>query len=304
MTSRRAAGITRCMKPRPKAAAAPTTVAEAEGRIFDVDCKLSYTLLDDTHFLFIVHALDGMDQQVVTESLRITPTLEHELHTDPVFGHRTLRLNAPTGPLTLRYRARVRVMRKAPDLKAAEVPISALPPEVLADLMPTRYCESDRLASAAWKMFGDTPPGHARVQAISDWIHDHVEYRVGSTDSSTTASDVFLQRAGVCRDFAHLGVTFCRALNIPARLAVGYSRFDAPPPDFHAMFEAFLGGEWHLFDPTQLTEPLDLVRIAVGRDAADVAFATLFGPVRTRLIRPEVERVRARRARKTPARGA
>jgi transglutaminase-like putative cysteine protease len=92
-------------------------------------------------------------------------------------------------------------------------------------------------------------------------------------------------------------VTFCRALNIPARVAVGYARFDKPPPDFHAVFEAFVGEQWELFDPTELTDPLDLVRIAVGRDAGDVAFATLFGSVRTRLVRPEVEQVRSRRAR-------
>jgi transglutaminase-like putative cysteine protease len=266
-------------------------------RLFDVDCKLSYTLLDDTHFLFIIHALDGMDQEVLGESLRITPALEHELHCDAVLGHRTLRLKAPTGPLTVRYRARVRLYRPPPDTRAEEVPIEALPHAVLPDLMPTRYCESDRLASAACRMFGDLPPGHARVQAVSDWIHEHIEYRTGSTDTTTTACDVFLQRAGVCRDFAHLGVAFCRALNIPARLAVGYARFDNPPPDFHAVFEAFLGGRWELFDPSGMTDPNDLVRIAVGRDAGDVAFATLFGPVRTRLIRPEVEQVRSRRAR-------
>jgi transglutaminase-like putative cysteine protease len=266
-------------------------------RLFHVDCKLSYTLLDDTHFLFIVHALDGMDQEVVEESLRITPAVEHEVHTDTVFGHRTLRLKGGRRAAHVRYRARVRLHRVPPDPRAREVPIESLPHEVLPDLMPTRYCESDRLASAAWKMFGDAEPGYARVKAVSDWIHEHVEYRTGSTDTATTACDVFLQRAGVCRDFAHLGVTFCRALNIPARLAVGYARFDKPPPDFHAVFEAFLGERWELFDATGLTDPHDMVRIAVGRDAGDVAFATLFGSVRTRLIRPEVEQVRARRAR-------
>ena len=267
-------------------------------RLFNVDCKLSYTLLDDTHFLFLVHALDGMDQVVVEESLRLTPAVEYELHVDAVFGHRTLRFKASAGPLTLRYRARVRIERALPDRRAKEMPIEALPHEVLADLMPTRYCESDRLASAASKMFGTLEPGYPRVQAVCDWIHEHVEYRVGSTNTTTTACDVFLQRSGVCRDFAHLGVAFCRALNIPARLAVGYARFDTPPPDFHAVFEAFVGGHWELFDPTGLADPQDLVRIAVGRDAGDVAFATLFGPVRTRLIRPEVEQVRSRRARR------
>lgn len=267
-------------------------------RLFNVDCKLSYTLLEDTHFLFLVHALDGMDQEVVEESLRLTPGLDYELHTDAVAGHRTLRLKAPAGPLTLRYRARVRLRRPLPERQAREMPIESLPHEVLQDLMPTRYCESDRLGSAAMRMFGAIEPGWARVQAVCDWIHEHVEYRLGSTDTTTTACDVFLQRSGVCRDFAHLGVAFCRALNIPARLAVGYARFAEPPPDFHAVFEAFLGGHWELFDPTRLTDPQDLVRIAVGRDAGDVAFATLFGSVRTRLIRPEVEQVRSRRARR------
>ena len=275
-----------------------TTPRPDPSRLFNVDCKLSYTLLDDTHFLFLVHALDGMDQVVVEESLRLTPAVEYELHADAVFGHRTLRFKASAGPLTLRYRARVRLERAPPDRRAKEMPIEALLHEVLPDLMPTRYCESDRLASAATKMFGTTPPGYARVQAVCDWIHEHIEYRVGSTNTATTACDVFLQRSGVCRDFAHLGVAFCRALNIPARLAVGYARFDTPPPDFHAVFEAFVGGHWELFDPTGLADPQDLVRIAVGRDAGDVAFATLFGPVRTRLIRPEVEQVRSRRARR------
>lgn len=266
-------------------------------RVFHVDCKLSYTLLEDTHFLFIVHAMDGMDQAVIEESLRITPAREHEVRTDTWRGHRTLRLKASAGPLSLRYRARVRLDRPAADRSAAEVPIEALPHEVLSDLLPTRYCESDRLASAASKLFGDAGRGYARVQSVSDWIHEHIEYRTGSTDATTTACDVFLQRVGVCRDFAHLGVAFCRALNIPARLAVGYARFDNPPPDFHAVFEAYVGGRWELFDPTGLTDPHDLVRIAVGRDAGDVAFATLFGSVRTRLIQPEVEQVRTRRAR-------
>jgi transglutaminase-like putative cysteine protease len=282
----------------PKTTPAARPGDDASLRLFNVDCKLSYTLLDDTHFLFLVHALDGMDQQVVEESLRLTPAVEYQLHADAVYGQRTLRLAARAGPLTLRYRARVRLNRPPPDRRAKELPIEALPHEVLADLMPTRYCESDRLGSAAMRMFGNTPPGYERVQAVCDWIHENIEYRIGSTDTTTTACDVFLQRSGVCRDFAHLGVAFCRALNIPARLAVGYTRFANPPPDFHAVFEAFLGGRWELFDATGLAEPQDLVRIAVGRDAGDGAFATLFGPVRTRLIRPEVEQVRARRARR------
>ena len=266
-------------------------------RLFDVDCKLSYTLLDDTHFLFLVHALDGMDQEVLEESLRITPSLEHELHADAALCHRTLRLKAPDRtPHAALSRPRAAVSPAAEQARARGAHRGAAPrgadgpdADALLRVRPTRLGRG--------KLFGDCLRGYARVQAVSDWIHEHIEYRTGSTDTTTTACDVFLQRAGVCRDFAHLGVTFCRSLNIPARLAVGYARFDIPPPDFHAFFEAFLGGRWELFDPTGMTDPNDLVRIAVGRDAGDVAFATLFGPVRTRLIRPEVEQVRSRRAR-------
>jgi transglutaminase-like putative cysteine protease len=118
------------------------------------------------------------------------------------------------------------------------------------------------------------------VQAIADWIHDSIVYEPGISDSTTTAREVFVERAGVCRDFAHLGITFCRALNIPARLVVGYVWFDEPPQDFHAVFEAWLGGQWVLFDATRMAPVDRLVRVGTGRDAKDVAFCTFFGPVR------------------------
>jgi transglutaminase-like putative cysteine protease len=260
-------------------------------RVFDIDCKLVYTLTAPADFIFQIHALQGMDQVVDTESLQLTPTTPHHVFEDPNVGHRFLRVQGQPGTLELQYRARVSVNRPARDPQAAEQPIAALPDEILHNLMPTRYCESDLLGPASQKLFGTLAPGAARVQAVCDWIHENVEYRIGSSDSTTTACDVFLRRSGVCRDFAHLGVTFCRALNIPARLAVGYARFDTPPPDFHAMFEAWLGGRWELFDPTRMTEPQDLVRIAVGRDAKDVAFATIFGQAVSQQVLPNVEPV-------------
>ena len=260
-------------------------------RLFDIDCKLAYTLSKTTDFLFQVHALQGMDQTVVSESLRMTPSSAYRVYEDPYVGHRFLRVQAAPGAFSLRYRARVQVMRPRRNAKASELPIAALPDDVLHNLMPTRYCESDLLGPAALKLFGELPPGYSRVQAISDWIHRNVDYRTGSSDTTTTACDVFVRRAGVCRDFAHLGVTFCRALNIPARLAVGYAMYETPPPDFHAMFEAFVGGRWELFDPTHMSAPRDLVRIAVGHDAKDVAFSTIFGAAQTRAIVPAIERV-------------
>jgi AraC-like DNA-binding protein len=263
----------------------------APARRFDIDCKLSYMLPARTDFLFQIHAMHGLDQAVESESLRLTPGARHHVFEDPHVQHRFLRVQADPGPLSLRYRARVRLARARRNLQAEEMPIAELPDGILHNLMPTRYCESDLLGPAALKMFGSLPRGCARVQAICDWIQRNIDYRIGSSDNTTTARDVFVQRAGVCRDFAHLGVTFCRALNIPARLAAGYAIFDSPPPDFHAMFEAYVGGRWELFDPTQMSAPRELVRIAVGRDAKDVAFATIFGAAATRAIVPLIERV-------------
>jgi transglutaminase-like putative cysteine protease len=260
-------------------------------RTFDIDCRLSYELDSEAHFVFQLHALPGRGQTLLSESLHLPPGVTGQLHEDPQQGHRLLRLDAPRGPFAVRYRARVEVRRRRRDAVADEVPVSALPDDVLHHVLPTRYCESDLLASATLKLFGDLPPGIGRVQAICDWVHRNVDYRIGSSDSTTTACDVFLRRAGVCRDFAHLAVTFCRALNIPARLAVGYTAFDTPPPDFHAMLEAFVGGRWQLFDPTRMADPRDLVLIASGRDATDVAFATIFGAARSKTVLPRIRRV-------------
>ena len=160
-----------------------------------------------------------------------------------------------------------------------------MPDAIFHYLMPTRYCESDVLASAAQQMFGNESPGIARVRKIIQWIRDSIVYRPGSTNSTTTAQEVFVQRTGVCRDFAHLGITLCRALNIPARIVVGYVWFDEPPQDFHAAFEAWIGGQWVLFDPTGMAPVDRLVRIGTGRDAKDVAFSTFFGAVdMTRMV--------------------
>jgi transglutaminase-like putative cysteine protease len=157
--------------------------------------------------------------------------------------------------------------------------VTGVPDDVLRYLMPSRYCESDVMSRAAQQLFGQLPPGIGRVRAIESWIHESIGYLPGFSNSTTTAQEVFVQRAGVCRDFAHLGITMCRALNIPARLVVGYVHFEEPPQDFHAVFEAWLDGRWVIFDPTRMA-PIDrLVRVGTGRDAKDVAFATIFGDV-------------------------
>ncbi len=245
---------------------------------FDIDCTLRYAVAGASDFLFQIHAQHGMGQVVLEESLVITPDLPRHVYADPHIGHRFLRLHADSGELTLRYQARVQRSVQPLDPLAEELPIADLPDDLLHNLNPTRYCESDALGQLAQQMFGQLPRGLSRVQAIVEWIHQNIVYQVGTSDAMTTARDVLNNRAGVCRDFAHLGVTFCRALNIPARLVVGYARFDDPPPDFHAVFEAYVGGRWVLFDATHMSPIDDLVRIATGRDAKDVAFATIYGP--------------------------
>jgi transglutaminase-like putative cysteine protease len=260
----------------------------ARSQNFEVDCSLLYSVPAPTEFIFLVHALHGMDQTVVHESFEVGEGARVHLYADEHMGHRFARVRAKPGELSLRYSAKVRRKLAPTDAPEAELPVAKIPDHILHNLMPTRYCESDLLGHAARKLFGDHAPGVGRVQAICDWIHDNVDYRIGSTQSTTSAADIFLSRTGVCRDFAHLGVSFCRALNIPARLVAGYAIFEEPPPDFHAVFEAYLGKRWVMFDPTRMSPHGHFVRIASGRDAKDVAFATMFGPATMLSMSPQI----------------
>ena len=253
-----------------------------------IHSTLEYLVDGPAEFVFLIHAATGMGQSLVDEQLLIEPPTAYRTYCDAQSGNRFLRFQALAGPLKVVYRATVDRMIEPADVNAQEAAIHDLPDEVLNYLMPTRYCESDLLGQSAAELFGQLRKGYWRVQAICDWVHGNIEYRIGSTNATTTAREVFMQRAGVCRDFAHLSVTFCRALNIPARLVSGYATFAEPPPDFHAVFEAYLSGRWVMFDPTGMS-PLDqIVRLAHGRDAKDVAFATIFGPARMVAMSPDI----------------
>jgi transglutaminase-like putative cysteine protease len=245
---------------------------------FNLGCQLSYAISEPSTLIFNVAVPDG-GQTVLEEDLVITPSTSVEEYSDPVLKNRFLRVNAAVGEIEISYRASVEKPNEQLDPSGVnEVSIADLPLEVVPYLYPSRYCQSDQLTRLVTTEFGYLVPGYSRVTAICNWIYDNVTYISGSSDSHTSAYDTVTQRAGVCRDFAHLAIAFCRALGIPARFVTCYA-YKLDPPDFHACLEAYLEGGWYLFDPTRLV-PLDgTVRIGIGRDAADVAFANLFGAV-------------------------
>ena len=244
-----------------------------------VETVLEYEVTAPTHFCFNIEAANWPNQKILSERLAVSSGVNVRSFTDHGSGNRFFRFDASPGVLLVDYKADVEVYSEHVDEQLPESAVSDVPDSVFHYLMPTRYCESDVLACAAQQIFGKEEPGIGRVRKIVKWIHDSIRYQPGSTDSTTTAQDVFVRRAGVCRDFAHLGITMCRALNIPARLVVGYVWFDEPPQDFHAIFEAWIGGRWVLFDATGMAPVDRLVRIGTGRDAKDVAFSTFYGGV-------------------------
>ncbi len=210
---------------------------------------------------------------------------EHHGYIDQ-FGNRCERVTIPVGASRIVYDAEV-VLSAPADLIAPgtpETPIMALPDEHLIFLMPSRFCLPDELGAEAWQRFGDLAPGWERVQAIVDFVHGHLEWVAGASNPWTTAVDAYRAGQGVCRDFAHVAISFCRALNIPARYVFGYIPdinvpLPAEPMDFAAWFEAYLDGAWYTFDARNNRPLVGRVVVGRGRDAVDVALITSFGPV-------------------------
>ena len=243
----------------------------------DVASDLLYQVDAPTSFLFQIAVAKNPHQRIEDESITVEPNIPLEACKTGPLGNRLHRLRAEPGPLTVRYRASVTLdQKRTPRETLEETPHAALPAEVLPFLNPSRYCESDKLLKMAFDQFGQVPPGHGRVAHLVDWVHERLDYTPGSTGPSTTACDVLIGRAGVCRDYAHVTIALLRALGVPARYVAGYA-VDLQPPDFHGFCEAWLGDDWYLFDATRLAPVSGFVRIGAGRDAADVSFATLFG---------------------------
>lgn len=244
---------------------------------FSINSQLDYEVVEETTLILNIEAQRGGRQTVLSESLDLPPGIVADAHEVPETGNRYRRLILPVGMHHIGYTAEVETRPAVDDVASiGEVPITDLPFDVIPHLYSSRYCQSDKLGRFAWRQFGGIASGHEKIEAICNWIYENVDYLAGSSDGSTSAYDTFTLRAGVCRDFAHLGITFARALGIPARFVSAYA-LDLVPQDFHAVFEAYLGGRWYLFDATRLC-PLDgIIKIAVGRDAADSAFATYYG---------------------------
>ena len=200
------------------------------------------------------------------------------------FGNLCTRVLAPAGRFVLTADGRINDSGQPDEMlfAAGQDTVQDLPEETLTFLLGSRYCDTDLLSETAWQLFEATPPGYARVQAICNFVHGHIAFDYQNARATRTAAEAFQDKTGVCRDYAHLAVAFCRCMNIPARYCTGYlSDIGTPPPyigDFAAWFEAWIGGRWHTFDPRNLAPRIGRVLMARGRDAADVAIATTFGP--------------------------
>jgi len=250
-----------------------------------VGYELTYELPQPTPMILALNIhYSRASSIVVPDHMRTEPAVPILSHRDG-FGNWCNRLVAPKGRIQISSNAVVNDsgLPEPTFVNAQSHPVEQLPEEVLVFLLGSRYCETDRLSERAWELFSDGPTGWARVQRICDFVHQHVQFGYEHADPTKTACEAFQQRRGVCRDFAHLAITFCRCLNIPARYCTGYlGDIGVPPPhapmDFAAWFEAYLDGRWHTFDPRNNTPRIGRVLVARGRDAADVPLTMTFGP--------------------------
>lgn len=247
---------------------------------FDVFTEMEYIARSPGTLVLNIHALRTPNQTVLTEVFNIEPYIKVEELVSDHGENRLVRFEiTEPGNIKLSYRATVDncfIINDHSDKE--EIPVAHLDKSILPYLYPSRYCQSDKLYRLANNLFGHIASPFEKVIALTTWINTNVQYISGYSNSQTSAYDTVTQQAGVCRDFAHLGIALCRALTIPARYFTGYA-YHLKPADFHACFEAYLGGEWVLFDATRLVPLNGLIKIATGRDAADTAIANIFGDI-------------------------
>jgi transglutaminase-like putative cysteine protease len=247
--------------------------------------ELIYSFPQPTPIILVVTIHDSRSSDlVIRDRLVAEPAIPISSYRD-VFGNRCHRVLAPPGRLRLSTDAQVRDNGRLDEIvaDAGQDSVHDLPDETLAFLSGSRYCETDLLSQTAWQLFSGMTPGYPRVQGICDYVHNHIVFNYQNARSTRTAAQAFNERTGVCRDYAHLAIAFCRCMNIPARYCTGYlSDVGTPPPfgvgDFAAWFEAWIGGRWHMFDPRNNVPRSGRILMARGRDASDVAIGTTFGP--------------------------
>ena len=245
----------------------------------DAGCEITFECSAPTPMILMLRPASGIGQWVTRVEYALEPAVPVIEYTDD-FGNLCQRLIAPTGRFDIRTNAVVETAEGIDVMPGALfMPAQDLPDDVLRFLLPSRYAQSDMLTigQLALEIVAGAAPGYDQAESIRAWIHSNVEYRYGTSNASTSAIDTAEARVGVCRDFVHLGMALCRSLNIPARMVVGYL-YQLDPMDLHAWFEAFVGGRWYTFDATQDRARGGRIAVAYGRDAADVAFVTQFGP--------------------------
>lgn len=245
--------------------------------LLKANCNLRFQMLDYTPLIMMLRPRSGAHQWVSKQEYSVDPGVPVVEHTD-IFGNLCQRMVAPPGEFTIETSAQVLTADQM-DLGpgAPFIDIQELPEHVLPFLLPSRYCESDRLGYHAIGVAGQDSLGYDQVARIGRWISEQIDYIPGSSEIPLSATEVLAQGHGVCRDLAHLGVGMCRSISIPARLVVGYL-YRLEPMDLHAWFEAWVGGRWYTFDPVEKELRGGRVAIAYGRDAADVAVYHQFGP--------------------------
>jgi transglutaminase-like putative cysteine protease len=274
----------------------PVVIVQCNHRDPAMHIRFGYELLYSTpvptHMILMLNTHLGRGQTyVIADKMQLSRNVPLQVYTDG-FGNTCTRLELPVGPTRITADAMIEDSGAVEPvaLAAREHPVRELPFEVLQFLLSSRYCDTEVLMAEAWRLFGHLPPGWNRVQAICDFVHQHVAFDYRFARPTRTASETYFERQGVCRDFAHLAIALCRCLNIPARYCTGYlGDIGVPaveaPMDFAGCMEVYLGGQWHLFDPRNNQRRIGRILIARGRDAGDVAISTAFGPACLQLFK-------------------